>query len=363
MSEVMGLMREDGSIDEDHLSLIPGEDLLRLLKLMIYNRIFDERMLLLQRQGRLGFYLTSTGEEAATFGAAYPLCVDDPIFISYRELGSLFWRGVPPEMILNQLIGNDKDPSKGRQLPVHYAYKEYHIPSVSSPVGTQIPHACGAAYAYQLRGTGQVTLAFFGEGTASTGEFHAGLNFSGTLKAPVVFILRNNGYSISTPEAYQSKASNLAKRAEGYGIHGEQIDGNDIFAVVKSVREAAERARNGEGPSLIEMQTYRLGAHSSSDEPSKYRSSQEEEDWKHFDGLTRLQRHVNWRGLWDDEQRQQHEQEVDASISKLIKAAAPWPPPPVPSLFDDVYEAMPKHLEQQKDNYLSFLRHQEENHG
>ncbi len=360
MSERLSLLNEDGSLDDEYLHLIPSEDLKKLLKKMIFNRVFDERMLLLQRQGRLGFYLTSTGEEAVTFGSAYPLNDNDSIYISYRELGSLLWRGVPTELILHQLIGNDKDPSKGRQLPVHYAYKEYDIPSVSSPVGTQIPHACGTAYAYKLRNTGQVSLAFFGEGTASTGEFHSGLNFSGTLKAPVIYILRNNGYSISTPEAHQSNAQNLSKRAEGYGIHGEQVDGNDLFAVIKSVQNAVDRARSGEGPSLLEMQTYRLGAHSSSDEPSKYRSVEEEDAWKAVDGLARFERHVIWRDLWSQDEGQSYIEDVHKEISSLIQKAAPYPPPQVSSMFDDVYDGMPQHLQQQRDEYMSFLRNKED---
>lgn len=358
--EVYRLLNEDGSLDDKHRDILPDDDLIKILKTMIFNRVFDTRMLMLQRQGRLGFYLTSTGEEAITIGSAYCLNDNDPVFISYRELGSLLWRGVPHSLIVNQLIGNDQDRSKGRQMPVHYCFREYDIPSVSSPVGTQISHACGAAYGYSLQGTGQISLAFLGEGTASTGEFHSGINFSGTLNAPVIIVLRNNGYAISTPESKQSAATCLASRAEGYGVVGRLVDGNDLIAVVSAVQEAAERARSGGGPTLLEMLTYRMGGHSSSDEPSRYRSSEEEEDWKKVDSLLRVERHAKWRGIWTDEQAQEEKEASDKEITTLLKNCAPFPPPPVHTLFEDVYGAMPEHLERQKNEYLSLLKKWEE---
>ncbi len=357
------ILNEDGSIEEEYSELLPDEDLIKILKLIIYNRVFDNRMLLLQRQGRLGFYLTSTGEEAVTIGSAYPLSDEDPIFISYRELGALLWRGVPPAMILNQLIGNEHDAIKGRQMPVHYSFKDYAIPSVSSPVGTQLSHACGAAYAYQLQNKGLITMAFFGEGTASTGEFHSGLNFSGTLNAPVVFILRNNGYSISTPESKQSNCKDLSQRAQAYGIDGTQVDGNDLFAVIHSVNQAVDKARNGDGPSLIEMQTYRQGAHSSSDEPSKYRANTEEEAWKKVDCLVRLKRHAIWKGIWNEDESKAYEKEADDSITHLIHNSSAYLPPAVATIFDDVYEVIPNALLQQKEEYLLYLKNKEVRNG
>ncbi len=354
--EPLSIINEDGSCADEHRDLIPDADVESLLRLMVFNRVFDRRMLMLQRQGRLGFYMTSTGEEAAIIGAAYSLEKTDPIFISYRELGALLWRGVPLPAIMNQLIGNNQDPSLGRQMPVHYCYREHHIPSVSSPVCTQVPQATGLAYAAKLRGTGQVALAFLGEGTASEGDFHVGVNFSGVWAAPVIFLIRNNGYAISTPESVQTAAESLASRAIGYGIAGERIDGLDLLAVVKTVREAARRARAGEGPTLIEALTYRIGAHSSADDPSRYRSEDETKQWLKVDALARLRAHAKWRGVWTDEIEQEVKEQAEKDITQLIAECERWPPPPVESLFDDVYATIPAHLQEQKDDYLAFLR-------
>ena len=186
------ILDQKNQCDKKHLSLIADSDLVTIIKKMLLNRALDSRLMKMQRQGRLGFYLTSTGEEGTIIGAANCLNENDPIYIQYRELGCILWRNVPLDKILNQYLGNHKDTSKGRQMPVHYAYKEYHIPSVSSPVGTQFPQACGHAYACQLQQTGQITLAFCGEGTASGNDFHSALNFAGVLNAPVIFIIRNN---------------------------------------------------------------------------------------------------------------------------------------------------------------------------
>lgn len=354
--ELQSILNEDGSCAEEYRDLVPDEDLLAVLRVMLLNRVMDRRLMTLQRQGRLGFYMTSTGEEAVTVGAAYALREEDPIFLSYREMGSLLWRGVPLNAIMNQLIGNAQDVNRGRQMPVHYCFREYHIPSVSSPVGTQLPHACGFGYAARVQGTGQVALAFLGEGTASQGDFHTALNFGGVLNAQAIFLIRNNGYAISTPESVQTRARSLAVRAEGYGIAGVRIDGNDLLTVVQTVREAAERARSGGGPTLIEALTYRMGAHSSSDDPSRYRSEEEMHRWERVDALARLRRHAKWRGIWSDEVEKGAQEEAEKAVSRMISECERWPPPPVESLFEDVYERMPESLRRQKEGYLRFLR-------
>lgn len=302
--------------------------------------------------------MTSTGEEATIIGSAYCLSDEDPIFLTYRELGSLLWRGVPLHLILNQLIGNNQDLCHGRQMPIHFCFREWNIPSVSSPVGTQLPHACGYAYAARIKQTGQVALAFLGEGTASQGDFHTAVNFSGVFNAPAVFVIRNNGYAISTPESVQTAAQNLAVRAEGYGIPGVQIDGNDLLAVVCAVGQAVERARSGGGPTLIEAQTYRMGAHSTADDPSAYRSDEEEERWQQLDPELRLQRHAQWRGLWDEERAAQTRAKWEERITALVKECEPWPPPPLETLFEDVTCERSPQLEEQRAAYLRFWNSQ-----
>ena len=353
--EVQSILNTDGSCAKEFLDLVPDGDLLSILRVMLLNRVMDRRLMTLQRQGRLGFYMTSTGEEAVTIGSAYALRSEDPIFLSYRELGSLLWRGVPLAAIMNQLIGNAQDLSRGRQMPVHYCFREHHIPSVSSPVGTQLPHACGFGYAARILHTDQVALAFCGEGAASVGDFHTALNFAGVLNAQTVFVIRNNGYAISTPETVQTKAHSLAIRADGYGIPGVRIDGTDLLMVVQAVKEAAERARQGAGPGLIEALTYRMGAHSSSDDPTRYRPEAEMRQWEEFDALARLRRHANWRGIWTDTMEEEAAAASEKAVSRMISDCERVPPPPVESLFDDVYERMPELLRMQKEEYLRFL--------
>ena len=348
------VLNEDGSCPDAYTSLVDDKQLLRVLDTLILNRVVDRRFLTLQRQGRLGFYMTSTGEEATTIGAAYCLERDDPIFLTYRELGSLFWRGIPLDLILNQLIGNNQDLCKGRQMPIHFCFREWGIPSVSSPVGTQLPHASGFAYAARLRGTRQVALAFLGEGTASQGDFHTALNFSGVYGVPAVFVIRNNGYAISTPESAQTAAESLAIRADGYGIPGHQVDGNDFLAVVAVLGQAIARARAGEGPTLIEALTYRMGAHSTADDPSAYRTDDEERDWERLDPLVRLRRHASWRGLWDEDAEAECQQKWEKRISDLIAECEQWPPPPLETLFGEVTHEMTPQLREQRARYLQY---------
>ncbi len=350
------LINEDGSCADEYRGLVPDEDLLAMLRMIIFNRMLDRRMLMLQRQGRLGFYMTSTGEEAVIVGSTYCLQPRDPVFLQYRELGALLWRGVSLDLILNQLIGNSRDLCKGRQMPIHYCFTEWDIPSVSSPVGTQLPHACGYAWGARYQNTGQVSLAFVGEGTTSTGAFHSALNFSGVFKVPAVFVIRNNGYAISTPESIQTAAESLAGRGAGYGIPGVQIDGNDLLAVVSTVRGAVEAARSGEGPALIEALTYRLGAHSTADDPSAYRTDDETQSWMKVDALVRLKRHATWRGIWTDDMEGEIQASAEQRISETIAACEKWPPPRVETLFEDVYDSIPEHLEEQKAEYLRYLR-------
>ena len=359
-SEVRSIINEDGSCSDEHLELISDRDVVTILQQIHLNRVIDRRLMALQRQGRLGFYLSSTGEEIVSIGAACAMRQDDPIFLAYREFGVLLWRGVSLEAIMHQYIGNAQDLMKGRQMPIHHCYREHHIPSVSSPVATQLPHACGYGYAAKILGTEQVVLAFLGEGSASEGDFHTALNFSGVLNSQVVFIIRNNGYAISTPESQQTKASNLAVRAEGYGIAGVRIDGNDLLAVVQTVSEAAARARQGGGPTLIEALTYRMGAHSSADDPTRYRPDEEVKEWEKVDGLTRLTRHGQWRGVWTEEIERQATADAESKITSLIADCERLPPPPIETLFEDVYEHTPECLQGQRDEYLQYLRRRDQ---
>jgi 2-oxoisovalerate dehydrogenase E1 component alpha subunit len=326
---------------------IPEQDLRRLFDTMMLVRVMDDRMMRLQRQGRLGFYMKSVGEEASHF-AVYGLRNSDWVFPSYREQGAWFWRGYTVEQYINQLYGNEKDPVKGRQMPVHHSDREHNLVSISSPVGTQIPQAVGAAYAAKVMGKDDVMVTYFGEGTSSTGAFHVAMNFAGVYKAPVVLICRNNGWAISVPREKQTAAKTFASKAVGYGMPGVRVDGNDILAVIQTANEAIERAREGGGPTMIEALTYRVQGHSSSDDPSVYRSSDEPEMWERKDPVKRFRNYLRGIDLWTEEWEAEISERHNDAITSALSASEKLSPPPLSTMFDDVYEHMTWNLEEQR---------------
>jgi pyruvate dehydrogenase E1 component alpha subunit len=341
---------------DDEGNVIPGaqapvlspDELKLLYRQMLLVRLIDERMLRLQRQGRLGFYMTSTGEEA-THMAVHALRKEDWIFPSYREPGAAFLRGYSLDEYISQLYGNEADPVKGRQMPVHHSVSRIHYVSISSPVGTQIPQAVGAAQAAKISGEKDVSIVYFGEGATSTGEFHVGMNFAGVWKSPVIFLCRNNGWAISTPGAKQTAAKTIAVKALAYGMPGIRVDGNDLLAILQVTREAADRARAGEGPTLIEALTYRRGAHSSSDDPSVYRDPSEPKKWETNDPIERFRRHLAKQGVWTEELEKQLRSQLEKDIVAAHDRSQALPPPAVETLFDDVFEERPWHLREQQE--------------
>ncbi len=347
------VLNDDGTVrDGAQVPEINDESVVRIFDTMLQTRIIDDRMMRLQRQGRLGFYMKSIGEEASHF-SVYPLTMDDWVFPSYREQGAWFWRGYTIEQFINQLYGNEKDPIKGRQMPVHHSARALNLVSISSPVGTQIPQAVGAAYAAKIKKTGAVAMTFFGEGTSSGADFHVGMNFAGVFKAPVVFVCRNNGWAISVPSQKQTAARTYASRAIGYGMPGIRVDGNDILAVIQAANEAVERARAGDGPTLIEAVTYRVEGHSSSDDPSVYRQASEPEEWKRRDPINRLRGYLQTRDLWSEKLESDIRDKHNAEIDRVLKASDSLGAPPLPSMFDDVYEQLPKHLIEQREYLMA----------
>ncbi|HET6267162.1 MAG TPA: pyruvate dehydrogenase (acetyl-transferring) E1 component subunit alpha [Acidobacteriota bacterium] len=354
--ELLQVMSDQGTVDQKADPSIPKEDLLKLYRVMVLNRQVDERMLTLQRQGRIGFYLQSIGEEAATVGSAYALRREDWIFPCYREPGAAFYRGFPLLKFVCQLMGNAGDPVKGRQMPNHYVARDINYTSVSSPVGTQIPQAVGAAWAAKIKKDPIVVLVYFGEGATSEGDFHVGANFAGVFKAPAILFCRNNGYAISVPITRQTASESVAIKAKAYGFPGVRVDGNDILAVIKATQQAAARARNGEGPTLIEAVTYRRGPHSSSDDPRMYRSEDEVEQFARLDPINRFRRYLEERKLWDASQEQTLQEQTKEEILRTIQQAESFGPPPIDTLFEDVFVKLPPHLQEQKaylQDYLS----------
>ncbi len=311
-------------------------------------RRVDERLLGLQRQGRIGFYGPATGQEAVAVGAALAIERRDWVFPALREAGVMLVRGYPLPLYVAQLFGSALDPMKGRQMPSHMASRSVNQVSWSSSIGTQLPHAVGAAHAARLRGHDIVALAFLGDGATSHPDFHAALNFAGLWAAPVVFVCQNNRYAISVPVARQTASASLAVKAQAYGFAGEIVDGNDARAVYAAVLRAAHKARSGGGPTLLECSTYRIGPHSTSDDPSRYRPDSEVASWEAKDPLTRLRAALRAESTFDEEREATLLAAVDHELDQAIREAESAPRPALSSLFDDVYCVPPWHLREQR---------------
>ena len=334
----------------------PEDRLVDAYRAMVRTRSMDERCLTLQRQGRIGFYVPLQGQEAAQIGCAWALSPNDWIFPAYRELGVALVRGIPVQLLLDQFIGNAGDVLRGRQMPNHYGYRDYNFVTASSPVGTQISHAVGAAMAAQRRGDAIATIAFFGDGTTSSNDFHAGLNFAGVFQTPSIFFCQNNRWAISLPRERQTRSETLAVKATAYGIPGVVVDGMDLRAVYRAVAEARHRAITGGGPTLIEAQVYRLGPHSTSDDPRRYRTDAELAEWKEKDPIALLKHELLGSGrlsLADDEKIWEAAKE---EVSAALRNAEALPPVDPNTLFDDVFAAVPPLLAQQRDAFQALAR-------
>tara|TARA_B110000046_G_scaffold182519_2_gene216740 strand:+ start:4560 stop:5732 length:1173 start_codon:yes stop_codon:yes gene_type:complete len=314
---------------------------------MVYTRTLDERMVGAQRQGRLSFYLTCTGEEASVAGTAAAFSPDDMMMGQYREQAALRCRGFTTEQFMNQLLSNASDLGKGRQMPIHYGSRKLNFMTISSPLATQIPQAAGYAYGQKLAGKNACTLCYFGDGAASEGDFHAGLNMAAVLKSPVVFVARNNGYAISTPSVEQYAGDGIAPRGIGYGIKTIRVDGNDILAVYAAAVEARSIAVKGQCPVLIETMSYRLGAHSTSDDPSGYRSAEEEQEWRQKDPINRMKNWLIKKDWWDQSRDDSLHQDFRKEILHELKLAEKRPKPPLADIINDVYKTPPKFLLEQ----------------
>ncbi len=328
---------------------IPEDDLLRMHRIMSLTRALDERGMRYQRQGRLGFYLPSTGEEALQIGSAYCFEADDWMFPHYRVPGVALWRGADLDQMVANLFGNRDDNGKGRQMPVHYTMSEINWVSISSPLGTQIVQATGAARAMQIRGEKHIAVTYFGDGSTSTNDCHTGLNFAGVWKAPAVFFCTNNGWAISTPIEQQCAARTLADKAIGYGMESLRVDGNDVLAMVEASRIAVEHARSGKGPMFVEAMTYRMGPHSSSDDPTRYQPGDERDEWTRRDPLARFRRYLIAAGVMTAEEIDQIDEECAEQVLSSFKRNESVEKPTLESLFEDVYREMPEILREQQE--------------
>ena len=344
------VLREDATLDPAFDPGLSEEEVVHLYRSMLRNRVLDERLSALQRQGRIGFHVGSIGEEASVIGAAYATRPQDWLFLCYREFGAALLRGMPLQRYVDTSFANANDPAKGRQMPDHYFSRRAHIASVSSPVGTQITHAVGFAWAARLKKEDTAALVYFGDGGTSSSDFHSGMNFAGVFKTPTVFLCRNNGYAISVPTERQTATAGFAEKGDAYGVPGIRVDGNDIFAVIKVTRDAVARAARGDGATLIEAMTYRLAGHSTSDDPKAYRSDASLEPWKRTGPDPATSAYSTVPSGWTDDKRSRRS---SATSRPSSKRPSRWPKKhrrlPVDSLFDDVYAELPWHLRDQRD--------------
>ena len=344
---LLTVLRPDGTADPQTDPGLPVSLVLRAYREIRRLRVLDARMILMQRQGRVGFYGACTGQEATPIASALALAPDDWVFPALRESSMMLVRGFPLATYIAQIFGNEADVLKGRNMPSHMAGRAVNQVSWSSCIGPQIPQAVGAAWAAKLKGDKNVVMGFAGDGATSQPDFHAALTFAGVFQVPCVIVCQNNHWAISIPSSQQSAAPTFASKAIAYGMAGVRVDGNDVLAVHLAVRAAAERARGGGGPTLIECVTYRIGAHSSSDDPSRYRDAAEVEAWLKKDPLDRLKRFLVAYGLHDDAREAALQAEVDAEIRAAIAVAEAAPPIERSSLLDDVYAERPWHLREQ----------------
>ena len=338
--EHISILDEHGAFDAKlGKDLISDEDVVKLYEHMIVCRRFDEIAFKLQRSGRMGTYPENRGQEAASLGAVYALRKDDWLVPCYRENPGLFWRGLPMEYILLHWMGDER----GNQIP-----DGLYMTPQAIPIGTQMLHAVGLAWAGKYRGEDRIACTFFGDGATSEGDCHEALNFAANLDLPVVFVCQNNGWAISVPAKIQCSAPTIAQRGLAYGMECVQCDGNDIFAMVKVVRDAAELARRSHRPTFIEAVTYRLGDHTTADDARRYRDSAEVEMWKKRDPLIRLRKYLVDRNQWDDEKEQILQADAKEQVAAAVKRAEEIAAPSTTDMFDFLYAQLTDQLRIQR---------------
>ena len=344
---ILQVIFQDGQPEESLDPKLSESELKQIFRSMTLTRAFDIKSLSLQRQGRIGFYAPSAGQEAAQIGSTFALRGDDWVLPTYRDTGVAIARGVPIPLLFAHLLGNESDEMKGRQMPNHWGYKEVNFVSIAATIAAHLPVATGIAMGMKLRKEDKVAMAFHGDGATSEGDFHTAYNFAGVFKAPVIFICENNGWAISLPSSRQTASRSFAEKAEAYGFLGVRVDGNDVLAVYKAASEAVEHARRGLGATMIECITYRMGPHSTSDDPNRYRTKEEIDEWRRKDPIERFRHYLERRGIWTKDYGESVSKENDALIISAIKEEEKIPRPEIRTMFEDVYAEMPWNLKEQ----------------
>lgn len=356
--KTLSYLDDEGKLSSDCYHAIPDAELIKGYKTMMVTRLIDDRMITIQRQGTISFAMSSFGEEACSVASAAALQPQDWMYPQYREAGVIFWRGFTIQQYIHHMFGDAYDLGLGRQMPNHFGSRELNVVTVSSPIGTQIPHAAGAAYAMKMQGEKTVVICYFGEGATSEGDFHAGLNFAAVMKVPTIYFCRNNGYAISTPCSKQFCSDGIAPKGEGYGILAIRVDGNDYFAVHEVVTKARAHCLEGKGPVLIEAMTYRRGAHSTSDDPSLYRTEEEVKQWEKKCPVLRLGKYLRAKSIWNEQQEKELIAKTTNEITEAINTAKSSPRPPLRTLFEHVYFEMPQKLKEQFEEVKNFFPHE-----
>lgn len=342
--QALQIINEEGVVvNEAALPNLSDAKLQELMSRMVYTRILDQRSISLNRQGRLGFYAPTAGQEASQLASQFALEKEDFILPGYRDVPQMIWHGLP----LYQAFLFSRGHFKGNQVP-----EGVNVISPQIIIGAQIIQATGVALGMKKRGAKSVAITYTGDGGASQGDFYEGMNFAGAFKAPVIFIVQNNRFAISTPVEKQSAARTVAQKAVAAGILGIQVDGMDPLAVYAAVNYARERAVNGEGPTLIETLTYRYGPHTmAGDDPTRYRTSDQDTEWEKKDPLVRFRKFLQAKGLWDEQKENEVIEKAKEDIKVAIKKADETPKQKVTEFISNMYEVMPEHLKEQFEHY------------
>jgi pyruvate dehydrogenase E1 component alpha subunit len=341
----------NGQLDRDLEPSLSPDALRHLYRTMVLSRQLDIRMLSLQRQGRMGTFAPLMGQEAAQVGSAYALEPTDWMVPGFREAAAYIVRGLPLHYILLYYMGREEGnriPDGQRDLPVNI------------PVASQLPHAVGIAMAANIRQDPCAVLAYLGDGATSEGDFHEACNFAGVFQLPVVFLCENNQYAISHPRSRQTRARTLAQKAIAYGFEGLQVDGNDLLAVYVATRDALARAKAGKGPTFIECVTYRLGLHTTADDPGRYRMKTEEEEWQRKDPIVRFREYLKGKGIWTEAWQAQIEQDIEAEIRRAVEAAEAERDFDPADMFDYVFASKPPYLQAQQAELRTVLNQAQE---
>lgn len=336
--DYLQVMDENGVVDKSLMPDISDAQIIEFYRYMVLGRVFDEKLFSLQRQGRIGTFPQAKGQEAANLGAIACLRKDDWLVPSYREYSGLLYRGVPLSRFILVFSGDER----GNSHPETYRCLPYCI-----PIGSQLPHAAGIALGMKLKKERNVVLAFMGDGATSEGDFHESLNFAGVFKVPCVFVCQNNQYAISTPISKQTSSQTIAQKGIAYGIPSIKVDGNDIFAMFSATQEAVSRAREGNGPSLIEAFTYRLCDHTTSDDSKKYRSQEEIAQWEVKNPIARLRKFIESKKIWTEAQEEKLLEECSNRIESAVKEAEDMGIPPIGHMFEYMYKDMDQQLKEQ----------------